>query len=212
MRALAQETMVLQQTPSLDSIEEKPRKVPVVKACDVCVLGGGCTGVFAAVRAAQMGARVALVEKQNAFGGMATAGIVNVWHKLISNSQDRKQIIGGLTEQVIKKLELLGAVNSDAHGFYLNTEELKIELDALVLEHKITPYLNTVYVGAHLQHNQINAVSSRIKMDARQSGQVLSMLPAMAIWRCTPGYRLKYAMAHSRRPPVRKSSGCLKYP
>ena len=158
MRALAQETMVLQQTPSLDSIEEKPRKVPVVKACDVCVLGGGCTGVFAAVRAAQMGARVALVEKQNAFGGMATAGIVNVWHKLISNSQDRKQIIGGLTEQVIKKLELLGAVNSDAHGFYLNTEELKIELDALVLEHKITPYLNTVYVGAQLQHNQINAV------------------------------------------------------
>jgi len=158
MRALAQETMVLQQTPSLDSIEEKPRKIPVVKACDVCVLGGGCTGVFAAVRAAQMGARVALVEKQNAFGGMATAGIVNVWHKLISNSQDRKQIIGGLTEQVIKKLELLGAVNSDAHGFYLNTEELKIELDALVLEHKITPYLNTVYVGAQLQHNQINAV------------------------------------------------------
>lgn len=80
-------------TPASDTIEEKPRNVPVVQDCDVCVLGGSCTGVFAAVRAAQMGAKVALVEKQNAFGGVATAALVNIWHKLISN-KGKEQIIG----------------------------------------------------------------------------------------------------------------------
>ena len=56
-------------TPASELINERPRSIPIVQDCDVCVLGGGCTGVFAAVRAAQMGARVALIEKQNAFGG-----------------------------------------------------------------------------------------------------------------------------------------------
>ena len=46
-----------------DAIREQPRDIPVVQACDVCVLGGSCTGVFAAVRAAQLGGRVALIEE-----------------------------------------------------------------------------------------------------------------------------------------------------
>jgi hypothetical protein len=48
--------------PSIDAIEERPRNIPVVQECDVCVLGGSCMGVFAAVRAAQMGAKVALIQ------------------------------------------------------------------------------------------------------------------------------------------------------
>jgi glycine/D-amino acid oxidase-like deaminating enzyme len=56
--------------PASDIIDEEPRRTPVVQTCDVCVLGGRCTGVFAAVRAAQCGAKVALVEKQNAFGAI----------------------------------------------------------------------------------------------------------------------------------------------
>ena len=50
--------------------------IPVVHDTDICVVGGSCTGVFAAVRAARLGAKVAIVEKQNAFGGMATAANV----------------------------------------------------------------------------------------------------------------------------------------
>ena len=74
----------------------------------MCVLGGSCTGVFAAVRAAQLGAKVALVEKQNAFGGVATSGLVNIWHKLLSN-KGKDRIIGGLTQRMIENLEQIGA-------------------------------------------------------------------------------------------------------
>ncbi|NQT36517.1 MAG: FAD-dependent oxidoreductase [Planctomycetes bacterium] len=144
-------------TPASDTIEEKPRNVPVVQQCDVCVLGGSCTGVFAAVRAAQMGAKVALVEKQNAFGGVATAGLVNIWHKLISN-KGKEQIIGGLTQRTIENLQRIGAVAKRGHGYGLNTEELKIELDKLVLEHAITPYLHTFYASPRMEGDRATAV------------------------------------------------------
>ena len=66
---------------------------------DLAVVGGGCTGVFAAVRAARLGLRVAIVEKSNCFGGVATNGLVNIWHTLY-DADGREQIIAGLTQEM----------------------------------------------------------------------------------------------------------------
>ena len=42
------------------TLHEPGRAIPViVEKVDVCVVGGSCTGVFAAVRAARLGASVA---------------------------------------------------------------------------------------------------------------------------------------------------------
>jgi hypothetical protein len=144
-------------TPASDTIREEPRNVPVVQECDVCVLGGSCTGVFAAVRAAQMGAKVALVEKQNAFGGVAGAALVNIWHKLTGN-KSKEQIIGGLTHRMIENLKQIGAAAKHGSDHVLNTEELKIELDKLILDHEITPYLHTFYAGPRMEGDRATAV------------------------------------------------------
>ena len=77
-------------------IVEPSREIPVINEADIVVVGGGCTGVFAAIRAARLGAKVALIEASNAFGGMATNGFVCVWHTLCDMTLNR-QIIGGLT-------------------------------------------------------------------------------------------------------------------
>ena len=61
-------------------IAEPAREIPIIEDVDVCVVGGSCTGVFAAVRAARLGAKVVIVEKQNSFGVVATNGLVNTWH------------------------------------------------------------------------------------------------------------------------------------
>lgn len=124
------------------------KKIPVIGEFDICVLGGSCTGVFAAVRAARLGASVAIVEKQNAFGGVATNGLVNIWHSLY-NTEKNKQIIAGLTYEVIDRLAhrdavIYGKEDKRSH-FTLNTQELKIDLDELIIESGITPYLHTLF-------------------------------------------------------------------
>ncbi len=144
-----------------DMIREPARDVPVVAEVDVCVLGGSCTGVFAAVRAARRGASVALVERQNAFGGVATSGFVNIWHSL-HDTEYRERIIGGLTQETIDRLLRREAVtirpNNPSSAYMLNTEELKIELDELVLEHGIQAFLHTSYCAAQVVNGRIAAV------------------------------------------------------
>lgn len=136
-------------TPSRENkykIAEKD--IPVLNEFDICVLGGSCTGVFAAVRAARLGAKVAIIEKQNAFGGVATNSMVNIWHSLL-NTEFNKQIIAGLTVEVIERLMRRNAVfkseKSSSVGVTFNSQELKIELDELVTESGITPYLHTLF-------------------------------------------------------------------
>ncbi len=128
-------------------------QLPVIEEVDICVLGGSCTGVFAAVRAARLGAKVAIVEKQNAFGGVATNAFVNIWHSLLDTEFD-KEIIAGLTAEVIDRLTIRDAIvkssNSPTAGVTFNSQELKIELDELVLESGVTPYLHTLFSEPYL--------------------------------------------------------------
>ena len=84
-------------------IHEAPRCIPVAEKVDVCVIGGSCTGVFAAVRAAEAGMRVAIVENNGFFGGTASAGLVPVWHSRF-DAEGRREIIRGLTHQVLEHL------------------------------------------------------------------------------------------------------------
>ena len=76
----------------MNLLHEPARDVPVAWEGDLCVLGGSCTGVFAAVAAARRGLKVALVEMNGFFGGVATAGLVNIWHSVMSTDGARTVI------------------------------------------------------------------------------------------------------------------------
>lgn len=134
----------------MEMLQEKAKSIPVIHEADLCVLGGSCTGVFAAVRAARLGLKVALVEQQNCFGGVATISMVNAWHCLLDTVY-KQQIIAGLTEEVLNRLQLRGAVQvrepNPLINYTFNSEELKIELDELVRESGIKPYLHTFFVA-----------------------------------------------------------------
>lgn len=144
----------------MEFIREEARNVPVIDDVDVCVLGGSCTGVFAAVRAARLGAKVAIVEKQNCFGGVATSGMVNIWHSLM-DTEYRQQVIAGLTGEVVERLEKRNAViikEKQLDAFFLNTEELKIELDELIREAGVKPYLHTAFAAPAGEDGRLTAV------------------------------------------------------
>ena len=57
----------------MNVVIEPEKTLPVRCSADLCVIGGSCSGVFAAVRAARLGATVVLIEKQNCLGGTAGA-------------------------------------------------------------------------------------------------------------------------------------------
>jgi hypothetical protein len=131
--------------PAPGTIREPARDVPVAYDCDVCVVGGSCTGVFAAVAAARLGAKVALIESCGFFGGVATASLVNIWHSLKDRS-GKQQIIAGLTTETIERLRRRDAVHV-GNDFRMNTEVLKLELDRMVVEAGIRPFLHTLFVA-----------------------------------------------------------------
>lgn len=170
-------------------IEEPARAVPVVYECDVCVVGGSCTGVFAAVRAADLGASVALIENHGFFGGVATAGLVSIWHSL-ADTTGSQRIIGGLTAEMIERLQRRGAAVLDAGRplayATLNTAELAIELDDLVRSRpRIRPFLHSRFVAAIGAAGRLSAlivedktgrraISARYVIDATGDGDVLA--------------------------------------
>ena len=46
-----------------------------------CVIGGSCTGLFAAVAAGRLGAKVAIVEYHDFFGNSITPGLLNLLYR-----------------------------------------------------------------------------------------------------------------------------------
>ena len=176
---------------STPSIREEPRDVPVVHECDLCVVGGSCTGVFAAVRAARLGLRVALIENNGFFGGVATAGMVTIWHPLL-DANNEQTIIGGLTAELIERLKrrqaVLVADPPRIHcGFTFNAEEMKIDLDELVKEHGIRPFLHTRFVAPVVEGDRLRAVivedktgrraiAARMFIDATGDGDVAARM------------------------------------
>ena len=141
-------------------IREPAREVPVVDEADLVVVGGSCTGVFAAVRAARLGLRVVLIERHNCFGGVATVSSVNIWHCLYDTAGEQ-QVIAGLTAEILDRLATRDAIEAtprDLNAYRINTEELKVELDQLVVAHGIVPYLHTFYAGPVVEDGKLTAV------------------------------------------------------
>ena len=126
------------------------REVPIVERTDVLVIGGGPTGIGAAVGAARAGVRVTLVEQYGFLGGAATAAGVGPF--MTSFSRDGvHQITGGVFDELVRRAAALGGAThprdvragSAESGFYVfghdhvtpfDGEALKLAADELVTE------------------------------------------------------------------------------
>lgn len=149
---------------------EQAREIPVLEDADVCVLGGGTTGVMAAIRAARMGAKVVLIEQQGNFGGNATSGMVCAWHTML-DFDFKQQIIAGLSEEFIARLKKRNAVRivdpdrpdhlsrmQKISTYIFNTQELKIECDEMLLEAGVICYLHTSFCAPWIEDGKLKAI------------------------------------------------------
>ncbi|MDR1279252.1 MAG: FAD-dependent oxidoreductase [Opitutaceae bacterium] len=166
-------------------------RTPVIHECDLCVIGGSCTGLFAAIRAARLGLKVAIIEQQNCFGGVATSSLVSTWHSLL-DTEYKRTIIGGLTPELVARMQKRRVVRvverSHAFGFIFNSEELKIDLDEIAREHGIKIWFHTKFTTPWLgadgrlagvvveNKSGRGAIRARFFIDASGDGDLASRL------------------------------------
>ena len=170
-----------------DEITEPARRTPVAWEGDLCVVGGSCTGVFAAVRAARLGLSVAVVEQNTLLGGTATAAQVNEWHSTLDTSGTRT-IIGGLTAEVIARLRRREAVREivppGRSQYRFNSAEMAVELDELAREHGLRVFFGARCVAAVREGDTVRAalvedksgrraIRARVFIDASGDGDLL---------------------------------------
>lgn len=79
---------------------EPARQTPILRKCDVAVVGGGIAGIAAALSAARAGAKTLLLEQQYVLGGLATLGLITKYLPLCDGYG--QQVSFGIAEELLE--------------------------------------------------------------------------------------------------------------
>src|SRR6476620_7730717 len=71
---------------------------------DICVVGAGSAGISAALEAARLGRKVALVDGLHALGGQAVNSIIGTFCGLFSNGHTGYQLTHGIADGILRDL------------------------------------------------------------------------------------------------------------
>ncbi|RMF83072.1 MAG: FAD-dependent oxidoreductase, partial [Nitrospinota bacterium] len=81
--------------------------IPVIQRTEVLVVGGGSSGIAAAVASARNGAQTLLIDRYGFLGGTSTAGLVGPF--MTSYSADGKtQVVRGIFQEMVERMVALG--------------------------------------------------------------------------------------------------------
>ena len=86
----------------LGVLDKPARTVPILRDCDVLVVGGGPSGTAAAIAAGRLGADVVLLERSNHLGGLSTGGLV-IWIDRMTDWSG-ETVIRGIARDLIERL------------------------------------------------------------------------------------------------------------
>ncbi|SDE19749.1 FAD dependent oxidoreductase [Paenibacillus sp. UNCCL117] len=132
------------------------QKVPVSREVDVVVVGGGASGIAAAISAAKNGAKTLLIEQRGFLGGMGTVSLVPAFCPF---TDKRKTIIRGIGLELMERMK--AACNPDYRREYEHTldwvpidpEVLKRVYDDAAAEHGVSLLYHTFVYDVVLSEN-----------------------------------------------------------
>src|SRR5690242_19679211 len=75
---------------------------------DICVVGAGISGVSAALEAARLGRRVALVDGLPTLGGQAVNSLIGTFCGLFANGTHGRQLTHGIADDILRELGAQG--------------------------------------------------------------------------------------------------------
>lgn len=171
--------------PVRDTVTLPARRLPVLTETDVLVCGGGTAGIAAACSAARHGAKVMLIERWPCLGGMATAALVNGWHR----SDRTKVVINGLVEEAADRARRHGWIEQVANfpaafeTHWFDPEGMKVVFQDLLDEAGVSTLCYTVVGEPIIEDGRITgvviqtkrgerAVLARIVIDATGDGDI----------------------------------------
>lgn len=128
------------------TVSFRPVDVPLHDAWDVIVAGGGPAGCTAAIAASRTGAKVLLIERTGALGGMGTMGLIPAWCPF---SDGIRIVYQGLAEKVLRET-LAGMPHlkpTDVNWTPIDPERLKQVYDTLVVNSGAKVRFDTMICG-----------------------------------------------------------------
>lgn len=137
----------------------------VGKGVDLAVVGGGPSGVMAAIAGARNGARTLLVEQYGYLGGALT---VMGTHPMMSfHNKAGRQLIGGLAQELVDRLvargaspgHILDSITYNSHLTPFDAETMKVVLDEMCAEAGVTVLFHTLLVGVEREGDRIAALT-----------------------------------------------------
>ncbi|MDD3997822.1 MAG: FAD-dependent oxidoreductase, partial [Sphaerochaetaceae bacterium] len=138
---------------------------------DVVVVGGGVSGVAAAIAAARDGASVCLLEREYSLGGLATLGLV--WCYLPLCDGNGHQIMGSLAERFLKRSIqygpgeipvcwrtecVIGKRDTIRYELEFNPASFAISLDEEILQYDIQVLFGSLFCDVIKEDGNITAV------------------------------------------------------
>jgi hypothetical protein len=167
-------------------VEEPGRKIPIIAQVDVLVVGGGPSGVCAAVAAARVGMRTFLVEQYGFSGGMWTAGMVLTLAGFNSWLRPYHRCVDGIAGDWLRRAAAIGcaedneswALNSDPEGMKLAADRLLEDAGVEVLYHTwgAMPIMrDNRVIGAFIENvDGRSAILAKVSVDCTGNGDMIA--------------------------------------
>lgn len=138
---------------------------------DVLVVGGGVTGVAAAVCAARQGAKTALLEARPFIGGNATTGLC--LHNYVTRLG--RQVVFGFAQELVDRLIARGgAVGHVPYGGFVHSvtpvdgDLFRILATELLSEAGVTVLFGAQVVGVRADYGHVKSVTCALKGGLRE--------------------------------------------
>ncbi len=122
---------------------------------DICVIGSGAAGISAALEAAKLCRKVALIDSLPALGGQAVNSIIGTFCGFYSNGLSYFQTVHGIADGILRDLDASGALHfrRTAHTTVVMYDEIAL---SRWIEEEVRKAGITVVLGAVMRAAPMN--------------------------------------------------------
>lgn len=138
-----------------------------MKKYDLIVVGGGFSGVAAAISAARKGLSALIIDKSNCFGGAASNCLVQPFMLFATQiNGERYELCRGIFQEIGKKLSEKGKLETCGNDTFFDDEYLKLILNEMITESGAEILFHANLIGVNKKEDRLESVVISTKSGA----------------------------------------------